>query len=155
MTSTQNNTKFIFAAAFAVCAAPAFAQSDAASGDVAAGEEAFGQCVTCHVVETPEGETLAGRNAKTGPNLYGVINQQAGLVEGFRYGKDLVKAGEDGLVWNEENFVAYVKDPTSFLREFTDNKRARSKMANKVRKDEDAVNLYAYMLSLQPEAATN
>ena len=52
-------------------AAPAFADGHA-SGDVAAGEKAFRQCVSCHVVVNDAGETLAGKKAKTGPNLYGI-----------------------------------------------------------------------------------
>ena len=141
-------------AAATVLAAPAFADGHAATGDAAAGEEAFNkQCVTCHVVADADGNTLAGKKAKTGPNLYDIAGQQAGIAD-FRYGKDIVAAGADlGLVWNEENFVAYVQDPTNFLREFTDNKRARGKMTYKVRKEEDAINIYAYLFSLEPEAA--
>lgn len=126
--------------------APALAQE--ATGDAAAGEEAFGQCATCHVVVDDAGETLAGRNARTGPNLYGVAGRQAGIVEDFRYGDDMVKAGEAGLSWTEEDFVAYVQDPTGYLREVLDDRRARGKMAYKVRDEAEAVNLYAYLESL-------
>ena len=143
--------KKILALAFAVAAGPALAGGHLGSGDPAAGEAAFKQCIACHVVTTDAGETLAGRNAKTGPNLYGVAGRQAGVVEGFRYGKDMVKAGEEGLMWTEEDFVAYVQDPTGYLRIVLDNKRARGKMAYKVRKEEDAINLYAYLASVGPE----
>lgn len=143
--------KHLWIAGAILAAAPAFADGHA-SGDAAAGEAAFSQCQTCHVVVDDAGNTLAGRNARTGPNLYGVVGRQAGVVEGFRYGKDIVTAGEEGLVWSEEHFVAYVQDPTGYLREFLDNRRARGKMAYKVRSEDDAVNLYAYLVSLQPES---
>ncbi|MFT6912665.1 MAG: cytochrome c [Paracoccaceae bacterium] len=148
---------FALAAAGLIFAVPAFAESHSAAmpaGDVAAGEAAFGkQCVACHVVKNEAGETLAGRASKTGPNLYAIAGRQAGVVEDFRYGKDTVTAGEENaLVWNEEAFVAYVQDPTGYLREVTDNKRARSKMSYKVRSADDAVNLYAYLYSLAPPA---
>ena len=147
--------KKILALALSCAAAPALAGGHAGSGDPAAGEEAFKQCIACHVVVTDDGEKLAGRNAKTGPNLYGIAGRQAGTVDGFRYGKDIVTAGEEGLVWTEETFVAYVQDPTPYLREVLDNRRARGKMAYKVRSEEDALNLYAYLASIGPEPATN
>lgn len=146
----------ITCAAVGLMAAPALAQD--ASGDAAAGEAAFSQCQTCHVVVNDEGETLAGRNARTGPNLYAVPGRQAGIIDGFRYSPSMVEAGEAGLVWDEESFVAYVQDPTGFLRETLDDRRARGKMAFQVRNPDDAANLYAYLVSLAPaaeEAATN
>jgi cytochrome c len=137
------------AGAIAFAALPAFAEGHA-SGDAAAGEEAFGQCVSCHVVVSPEGETLAGRNAKTGPNLYGVMGRQAGSAEDFRYGDGIIAAGAggdgfEGLMWDEASFVAYVQDPTGFLREYTNDRRARGKMSYRVRSEDDAKNLWAYL----------
>lgn len=151
------NRFMMICAATGLMAAPAFAQD--ATGDAAAGEAAFSQCQTCHVVVDGEGETLAGRNARTGPNLYAIAGRQAGTVEDFRYSPSMVEAGEAGLAWDEESFVAYVQDPTGFLRETLDDRRARGKMAFQVRSEDDAVNLYAYLASLAPaegeEAATN
>ena len=134
-------------AAATLLAAPAVAQT---SGDSAAGEEAFGQCITCHVVEN-EGEVLAGRNAKTGPNLYGVALRQYGVVEGFRYSDSMVEAGDAGNVWTEANFVPYVQDPTGHLREVLDDRRARGKMTYKLRDEQEAVDIYAYLVSIGPE----
>ena len=132
----------------------AFADGHAGSGDPVAGEKAFSKCQTCHVVRDDEGTTLAGRSAKTGPNLYGIIGRQAGSVEGYRYGKSIVKAGEEGLIWDEETFVAYVQDPTGWLRERLGDSKARGKMSFKVRSDEDAVNLYAFLVSIGPEGGS-
>ena len=149
------------ALAAGLMAAPAYAESHAVdltpTGDAAAGEGAFRQCVACHVVATPEGETLAGRRAQTGPNLYQMVGRTAGTVEGFRYSDAMVAAGEAGLIWDEASFVAYVQDPTGYLREVLDDSGARGQMAFRVRAEEDAVNLYAYLYSLSPpeEAATN
>lgn len=138
-------------AAAALIAGPVFADGHAASGDAAAGEAVFAKCAACHVVMNEEGETLAGKRAKTGPNLYDIAGKPAASVEDFRYGKDAVAAGEAGLVWTEETFVAYVQDPTGFLREYLDNKRARSKMSFKLRGEEDATNLYAYLAQFSEE----
>lgn len=138
------------AAAVALLAAPAFADGHA-SGDAAAGEEQFArQCVACHVVVDDAGETLAGRNAQTGPNLYAVAGRTLGAIEDFRYSDAIIELGEGGAVWDEASFVGYVQDPTGWLRETLDDRRARGKMAYKVRAEEDAINLYAYLASLAP-----
>ena len=107
------------------------------------------QCVACHVVVTDAGEKLAGRNSKSGPNLYNIAGATAGAIPGYRYGKSLVKAGAElGLIWTEETFSAYVQDPKDFLKVFLDDKKARAKMSFKVRKEEDARNIYAYLYSI-------
>lgn len=133
------------AAAFAVIAAPAFADGHA-TGDAAAGEQAFArQCVSCHIVADADGNVLAGRNARTGPNLYNLVARGIGTAEDFDYGDSIVEVGASGETWTEENFVGYVQDPTGWLRETLDNRRARGKMAFQVRSEEDAVNIYAYL----------
>lgn len=148
------------AAVLALLAGPAFAESHATAepmaaptGDAAAGEAIFNrQCVTCHVVQNDAGEVLAGRNAKTGPNLHGVVGRTPGVVEGFSYGDAMVAYGETGAVWMEENFVAYVQDPTDFLRTALEDRRARGKMAFQLRSPEDAANVYAFLATFTPAA---
>lgn len=143
----MNRTAVLFA-----CALTAFpAYADDPTGDAEAGEAAFRRCVSCHVVKDAEGNVLAGRNGRTGPNLYGISGRIAGSVEDFRYSAGLKAAAEIGLAWDEESFVAYVQDPTAFVREKTEDGSLRSNMTFKVRKEEDAVNLYAYLVSLSPE----
>jgi len=123
----------------------------AMAGDPEAGAAAFtSQCSSCHVVVNEAGETLAGRNARTGPNLYGVIGRQAGVVEGFRYGPSIVEAGTAGLVWDEESFVGYVQNPNVFLRGVLNNNRARGNMAFQVRSEAAARDLYAFLATFSP-----
>jgi cytochrome c len=145
--------KAMFAASAALAsllAAPAMGQD--LTGDPAAGEQLFErQCVTCHVVVNDEGETIAGRNARTGPNLWDVTNRVAGTVEDFRYSDGFEMLNEMGFEWDEESFVGYVQDPTNWLREATDNNRVRGKMTWRVRSEEEAYDLYAYLHSLSPE----
>ncbi|MFK7755042.1 MAG: cytochrome c family protein [Sedimentitalea sp.] len=144
----------LIAAATVALTGPAFADGHA-SGDAEAGAAAFNrQCVACHVVADADGEILAGRKARTGPNLYAIAGRPIGSVDGFRYGKSIVKLGKDGIVWDEEKFVGYVQDPTGWLKETLDDKKARGKMAFKVRKEADAADIYAYLVSLAP-AETN
>ena len=129
---------------------PAFAQ------DAENGANIFNrQCANCHNITDDSGEVLAGRpNMRTGPNLYGVVGRQAGSVEGFRYGKSLVEAGaEAGLVWSEEEIATYLLDPTDYLRETLDSRRARSQMAYKLRKESDGEDVAAYLATFGAEDA--
>ncbi len=126
-------------------AAPAFAEGDAAKG-----ERVFNQCQTCHVVANEAGEVLAGRNAKTGPNLYGVVGRTAGTYPDYEYSESAVAAGAAGLVWDEAQLVAYLADPSAFLKEVTGDPAARSMMSFKLRKPEDAADVVAYIASLSP-----
>ena len=138
---------FTIAAALAILAAPAFAQDLTPTlGDAVNGEEQFNrQCVACHMVADADGNVLAGRNARTGPNQYGLIGRVLGSNEDFKYSDGLVALGEAGEVWNEANFVGYVQDPTGWIREKLEDRRARGKMAYQVRAEQDAYDLYAYL----------
>ncbi|MEQ6250777.1 c-type cytochrome [Sulfitobacter sp. HNIBRBA3233] len=131
----------------ALMSAPAFADGHA-TGDAEAGESVFNKCKACHMIEDADGETIV-RGGRTGPNLYGVLGRQAGSTD-FRYGDSIVEAGEAGLEWNEEEFVKYVADPKEYLADYLDDSKARSKMAFKLRDEEDAVNVWAYLVSVGP-----
>ncbi len=137
----------IAALAFAGLAAPAFAQ------DIEAGAKTFNQCQTCHVVANEAGEVLAGKNAKTGPNLYGLPGRVVGSLPDFKYGESIVAVGAAGQVWDEANFVEYVQDPAKYLKAKLGDDKAKSKMSFKLKKPEDAANVWAYIASLSPAAA--
>ncbi len=125
--------------------APAFAEGDAAKG-----EKGFNKCKSCHMIVTDDGETIV-KGGKTGPNLYGLPGRTAGTFDGFKYGADLVAAGEAGLVWDEEQFVAYSADPKGFLKEYLDNSSAKSKMSFRLKKGGEDV--WAYLVSVSPAPA--
>ncbi|GAB5447259.1 c-type cytochrome [Gymnodinialimonas sp.] len=118
------------------------------TGDAEAGERAFRQCISCHVVVDAEGETLAGRNARTGPNLWGIDGRTIGSIEDFRYSPGLTALMEAEMVWDEASFVAYVQDPTGWIREAASDDSLRGAMSFRVRSEEDALNLYAYIAGL-------
>ena len=132
-----------------LAAAPLLADGHA-SGDAEAGEKVFGKCKACHMIVSDAGDVIVKGN-KTGPNLYGLNERQLGSVEGFKYGKSIVELGETGLAWDEANFVEYVADPRAYLREKLDDKKARSKMSFKLRKEEDAANVWAFIVSAAAE----
>lgn len=135
-------------AAFAL-AAPAFAQD--ATGDAAAGEKVFNKCQTCHVIADADGKVLGGKNAKTGPNLYGLPGRAAGIQADFNgYGDSLVALGATGFVWEEASFVEYVADPAKFLKAKLDDSKARSKMSFKLGNAKEQADVWAYIASLSP-----
>jgi cytochrome c len=126
---------------------------EAMVGDAAAGEEHFNrQCIACHVVQNEAGEVLAGRNAKVGPNLYGVAGRPPGSYPEFDYSELMEAYGATGVVWEEANFVPYVQDPTGFLREAT-GEDGRSKMAYQVRDEQAAYDLWAFLSTFSPADA--
>lgn len=140
----------IAALGFGLMAAPAFADGHA-TGDAAVGEKLYSKCKACHSIVDDAGEVIL-KGGRNGPNLFGLHTRVAGAQEAFvkKYGKSLVEAGENGLAWDEGNFVTYVADPRAFLREYNDDKRARSKMSFKLGKEQDAKDIWAYIVSVGP-----
>ncbi|MEP3441100.1 MAG: c-type cytochrome [Sulfitobacter sp.] len=134
----------------AFLAAPAIADSHA-PGDAEAGAKAFNKCKACHMIQDAEGNNIV-KGGRTGPNLYGIAGRVAGTAD-YKYGASIVEAGENGLIWDEEQFSKYVADPKNFLAEYNDDKRAKSKMSFKLRKEDEQANVWAYLVSVGPQAA--
>jgi cytochrome c len=80
----------------------------AASQDVAAGQRVFNQCRACHTIDS------GGRNG-VGPNLHGIVGQQAAQREGFRYSPNMRELAEGGLTWTEDNLRKYLANPKSLV----------------------------------------
>jgi cytochrome c len=118
-------------------------------GDPAAGEKVFSKCKSCHTIA--DGDNVIQKGGKTGPNLFGVVGRPAASLEDFKYGEGIKEAAEKGLIWDEENLVKYVEDPTEFLEEFTGDNKAKSKMTFKLNKGEK--DIVAYLASLAPADA--
>lgn len=123
-----------------------------AAGLAAVTPAAFGQevdfrdCRTCHMVESPEGQVLE-RGGRSGPNLYGVAGRLAGSDARFRhYSQSMQDAGQAGVRWTESEFVRYMADPDSFLRDATGNSGAQGEMHVSLRSG--AREMFAYLESL-------
>ena len=121
-------------------AAPAFAE-----GDAEAGAKVFNKCQTCHVVANEAGEVLAGRNAKTGPNLYGIVGRTAGTYPEFAYGDSIVALGASGFAWTAEDLNAYLADPAKFLKDKSGDAKARSKMVFKLGNEKERADVVAFL----------
>ena len=102
-----------------------------AEGDAEKGKKVFNKCKVCHMV---------GENAKkrVGPPLNDIIGAKAGAQEGYKYSKAMEKAGEDGLVWDDEKLDTYLKKPRDVV--------PKTKMAFPgLKKDDDRANVIAYL----------
>jgi cytochrome c len=99
------------------------------------GEKLFKRCVACHTLEE-------GKN-KVGPSLAGVVGRTAGTAPAYKYSALNQAAGAAGLVWTEENIVAYLPDPSAFLTQWlkdngaADQAKGRSKMTFRMPKEAD------------------
>ncbi len=71
-----------------------------------------------------------------------MIGRTAGTAEGFKFGKDLIAAGEKGLVWDAEQLEDYITNPKKFLQAYLDDKGAKSRMSYKMKKKADDVAAY-------------
>ncbi|PHQ93200.1 MAG: cytochrome C [Marinosulfonomonas sp.] len=117
-----------------------------ADGDAEAGEKVFKKCRACHAIKN--GDEVIQKGGKTGPNLYGVIGRVIG-GEDFKYGSSLASIAESEQVWDEEQLAIYVANPSSWLKEITDDSGAKSKMTFKLKKGGEDV--AAYLASVGPE----
>lgn len=132
---------FVAAVVLAASAAPVFALE---GGDAAKGEAVFKKCVACHKI---------GPDAKNavGPQQNGIVGRKAGTVEGYKYSALNQAAGENGLVWTEDNVFAYLADPSAFLKKFltdagkADLAKGTSKMTYKLANEQDRKDVIAYL----------
>lgn len=101
-----------------------------ADGDAAAGKEVYKKCMACHTAEKEQN--------KVGPHQVGIVGRKAAAVEGFKYSDAMKAKGAEGLVWDEANLAAYVKDPKGFI---PGNKMAFAGIAD----DKQIADLIAYL----------
>ena len=119
-----------------VAEAPAAEEAAALDPElVKAGEKVFKKCKACHQV----GE---GAKNRTGPVLTGIVGHAAAAVEDFRYSKPMKKAGEEGLVWTEEELHAFLAKPKAYM------KKTKMTFAG-LRKDDDITAVITYLKSFE------
>lgn len=74
---------------------------------------ALNPCKTCHALEPGKPSRV------TGPNLVGVVGQPAMHSADFTHYSAAMKAAQaKGLVWTDDNLMAYIADPKAFLTGF-------------------------------------
>lgn len=121
-----------------------------AAGDPGKGETLYNRCSSCHAI-IRDGEVLV-KGGITGPNLYGVIGRVAGTEYDYLNGSerlpigmftdDMIRAGEEGLVWSQDNIAAYSQDPIGFIQDYLNDDTARPNMSIKLKKGADDIAAY-------------
>lgn len=105
--------------------------------DVAAGKKVFKKCAACHTVGD-------GAQNKAGPQLNDIFGRVSGSLEGFKYSKAMIAAGEEGIVWEEDTLDEFLIKPKQFIK--------KTKMAFAgLKKEKDRVNLIAYLKTFDPD----
>ena len=110
-----------------------------ADGDPVHGEKVFKKCGICHMV----GDDA---KVKVGPVLNNLFGRTAGTSESYagKYSKDMVKAGKDGLVWNDETLHHYLIKPKDMVK--------HTKMAFAgLKKEDDRDDVIAYLKQFSPD----
>lgn len=136
-------TQRLLVAAFVT--ATAFVTTPVLAGDAAKGEAVFKKCMACHMV----GE---GAKNKVGPILTNIVGSKIASVEGYKYGKSIIALGETGAVWSEDELSEWLLDPKKYLRAKLDDKKAKSKMSFKLKKEDDRNDLIAYLATFSSKA---
>ncbi len=109
-----------------------------AAGDAANGEQIFKKCRACHQI----GE---GARNGVGPNLTGVIGRPMGSFDGYKYADGLKAANEAGGVWDEDMVFEWLASPKDYIRSFTGNDKAKTKMTFSLKKEQDRRDVAAYL----------
>jgi cytochrome c len=102
-----------------------------AQGDVTKGQQVFNKCKICH-------EIGDGAKPRVGPPLNNIFGRTAGTMEGFSYSTPMKKAGEEGLVWTEEQMSDYLENPRQAVP-------GTKMIFPGLKKDSDRDNVIAYL----------
>jgi cytochrome c len=138
----------VWTAAVLVCLPVA---SPGIAADAAKGEMVFKKCMLCHRIG-PDAANLIG------PVLTGVVGRKAGTYPGYNYSPLMKAAGENGLVWTEDNITNYLPDPSAFLKKFlTDKGKAdlatgAAKMLFRLPSEHEREDVIAYLKSFSAAA---
>ena len=54
------------------------------------------------------------------------------------------------MLWNEADFITYVADPKKFLKAYLNDKKAKSKMSFKLKKEQAAKDVWAFIVASGP-----
>ncbi len=106
-----------------------------AEGDAAAGEKVFKKCKACHQV----GE---GATNRVGPVLNGIVGLAAGINEEFKYSPVMQERAAAGLVWTDEELIAFLTSPKKYME------GTKMSFAG-LRKDDDIEDVIAYLASFE------
>ncbi|MBL4759073.1 MAG: c-type cytochrome [Rhizobiales bacterium] len=109
-------------------------------GDAEAGDRIFRRCKACHA-------TGEGAGNGVGPMLNGILCRPIGSVEDYRYSNPMQERAAEGGNWTVEALNDYLENPSEYLD-------GRSRMTLKLRKEEDRLNVIAFLAQLNADGTT-
>ncbi|MDQ6999956.1 MAG: c-type cytochrome [Mariprofundus sp.] len=101
------------------------------------------KCQLCHSFEP-------NQKAKFGPELFGIVGQQAGKSRNYKYGSALSQAS---FTWNETTLSEWICNSGKTIKKLTGNKSARTKMPNQNTCGQNARDIVAYLSTLKAQAS--
>lgn len=101
-------TFFVFSLTAVLATFVAGAAGAAEIGDAERGAELFTKCKSCHMVGAE------ARN-RVGPHLNELFGRKAAGLDEYRYSKDMIRAGADGLVWTTDKLHIYIENPKALV----------------------------------------
>lgn len=116
--------------------------AQAEAGDAARGKDLSKRCAACH-------DLSADAKNKVGPALWGVTTRGVAAAEGYKYSDAMAKAGAVVPEWTEEHLLAYLSDPTAWVRKQTGDDSARSRMTFKLADEQQRRDLAAFLAALK------
>ena len=108
---------------------------------ISSGAKIFKKCQNCHQI----GEDAKNR---VGPQLNNIFGRSAGVLPGVKYSKNMVQAGEEGLVWNNETLNSFIKNPKGLI--------AKTRMSFRgLKKEDDRKNLLLYLSEFSKKSSSS
>ncbi len=103
------------------------------AADLAAGEQAFARCATCHTI------TQGGANG-TGPNLYGIVGNRVTHAAGFSYSSAMQAHAAEAPTWGYDELDHFITNPGRYVS-------GTAMTFGGLRNTEERINLIAYLRS--------
>jgi len=113
------------------------------SENASRGRDLTKKCQSCHTFGP-------NQKAKLGPNLFGVVGQQAGKSQNFKYGSALAKAD---FTWDEKNLTEWICHSGKTIKNLTGNPYASTRMSAQKICGQDAKDVVAYLRTLKTQAS--
>jgi len=115
------------------------AKTSIPDSDATRGHGLAQKCQRCHTFEP-------NQKGKFGPNLFGVVGEQAGKSQDYKYGAALAKAD---FTWDEKNLEAWICNSGKSIKKLTGKRYAITKMSTQKVCGQDAKDVVAYLRTLK------
>ena len=103
------------------------------AADLAAGEQAFARCATCHTINQ------GGANG-TGPNLFGIVGNRVTHAAGFSYSAAMQAHAAEAPTWGYDELDQFITNPGRYVS-------GTAMTFGGLRNTEERINLIAYLRS--------